>query len=157
MIGGGKNDIAMFSLSNESDGTKRLFDYIPLILDLMKGSKVFVVDEIERSLHPSLVYQIFKLFLDSCESIDSQLIVTSHETTLMTQNLLRKDEIWFMEKNAEGESKLVSLEEYKVRFDKELRGSYLDGSFGGIPKFRDEEFKALLQRNIPDQSTICQE
>jgi AAA15 family ATPase/GTPase len=157
MIDGGKNDIAMFSLSNESDGTKRLFDYIPLILDLMKGSKVFVVDEIERSLHPSLVYQIFKLFLDSCESIDSQLIVTSHETTLMTQNLLRKDEIWFMEKNAEGESKLVSLEEYKVRFDKELRGSYLDGSFGGIPKFRDEEFKALLQRNIPDQSTVCQE
>ncbi len=157
MIDGGKNDIAMFSLSNESDGTKRLFDYIPLILDLMKGSKVFVVDEIERSLHPSLVYQIFKLFLDSCESIDSQLIVTSHETTLMTQNLLRKDEIWFMEKNTEGESKLVSLEEYKVRFDKELRGSYLDGSFGGVPKFRDEEFKALLQRNISDQSTICQE
>ena len=72
MIGGGKNDIVMFSLSNESDGTKRLFDYIPLILDLMKGSKVFVVDEIERSLHPSLVYQIFKLFL----SLTSLIIIS---------------------------------------------------------------------------------
>ncbi|MBP7984023.1 MAG: ATP-binding protein [Bacteroidaceae bacterium] len=157
MIEGSKNDVAMFSLSNESDGTKRLFDYIPLILDLMRGSKVFVVDEIERSLHPSLVYQIFQLFLESCGSVESQLIVTSHETTLMTQNLLRKDEIWFMEKNNQGESNLISLEEYKVRFDKELRGSYLEGAFGGVPKFNDEEFRSLLNKTINTDASVCQE
>lgn len=157
MIDGLKNDVAMFSLSNESDGTKRLFDYIPLILDLLKGSKVFVVDEIERSLHPSLVYQIFQLFLESCGQVDSQLIVTSHETTLMTQNLLRKDEIWFMEKNKLGESKLVSLEEYKVRFDKELRGSYLEGAFGGVPKFNEDEFRTLLNKSINKETSLCRE
>lgn len=157
MMNGDKNDIAMFSLSNESDGTKRLFDYIPLILDLIRGAKVFVVDEIERSLHPSLVYRIFQLFLDTCSQTDSQLIVTSHETTLMTQNLLRKDEIWFMEKSEQGESKLVSLEEYKVRFDKELRGSYLEGSFGGIPKFDDKELQSLSNQITNSKSSICQE
>ena len=82
---------------------------------------------------------------------------TSHETTLMTQNLLRKDEIWFMEKSEQGESKLVSLEEYKVRFDKELRGSYLEGSFGGIPKFDDKELQSLSNQITNSKSSICQE
>ena len=155
MMDGEKNDVAMFSLGDESDGTKRLFDYIPLIMDLIGGSKVFVVDEIERSLHPSLVYRIFQLFLDTCTQTNSQLVVTSHETTLMTQNLLRKDEIWFMEKSEQGESGITPLEEYKVRFDKELRGSYLEGAFGGIPKFDNEEMQKLSQELI--NSRICQE
>ncbi len=154
MANEGTENYAMFSLNNESDGTKRLFDYIPLIHDLMTGAKVFLVDEIERSLHPSLVYQIFQLFLSTCDHVNSQLIATSHETTLMTQRLLRKDEIWFMEKSAEGASKITSLEEYKIRFDKELRSSYLLGDFGGVPNFKPDEIKSLLQNK---SNNICPE
>jgi hypothetical protein len=131
---GGNSDVVMFSLSDESDGTQRLFDYIPLIFDLFRGLKVFVVDEIERSLHPALIYQIFSLLLNNCANLNSQLIVTTHETALMTQDLLRKDEIRFMKKNEHGESHIVSLEEHNVRFDKELRNSYLEGEFNAIPK-----------------------
>lgn len=149
MTDGGKGDIALFSLSDESDGTKRLFDYIPLIIDLFKGAKVFVVDEMERSLHPNLIYGIFKLFLDYCDDVNSQLIVTTHESSLMTQNLLRKDEIWFMNKTSQGSSELKPLEEYKVRFDKELRSSYLKGVFGGVPDFAGrDKLSALIGANM---------
>jgi hypothetical protein len=155
---GGKSDVVMFSLSDESDGTQRLFDYIPLIFDLIRGAKVFVVDEMERSLHPSLIYQIFSLFLSSCENVTSQLIVTTHETSLMTQKLLRKDEIWFMEKADLSDSNLVPLEEYKVRFDKELRSSYLEGSFGAIPKFEiSPKLTELLKTNETKKPEVCPE
>jgi AAA15 family ATPase/GTPase len=148
----------MFSLTDESDGTQRLFDYIPLIFDLIRGAKVFVVDEMERSLHPALIYQIFSLFLSSCENVTSQLIVTTHETSLMTQKLLRKDEIWFMEKTDQSDSNLVPLEEYKVRFDKELRSSYLEGSFGAIPKFEiSSKLTELLKTNDTKKTEVCQE
>lgn len=158
MIGGDKDKIAMFSLNDESDGTKRLFDYIPLILDLMRGSKVFIVDEMERSLHPCLIYQIFELFLDFCSEVNSQLIVTTHETVLMTQKLLRKDEIWFMEKSTQGESSLIPLEEYKVRFDKELRSDYLLGTYGAIPKFEfGDKLMSILRVNNDQQNDLCQE
>jgi AAA15 family ATPase/GTPase len=148
----------MFSLTDESDGTQRLFDYIPLIFDLIRGAKVFVVDEMERSLHPALIYQIFSLFLSSCENVTSQLIVTTHETSLMTQKLLRKDEIWFMEKTDQSDSNLVPLEEYKVRFDKELRSSYLEGSFGAIPKFEiSPKLTELLKTSDTKKTEVCQE
>lgn len=69
-------DVELFSLGDESDGTKRLFDYIPLILDLIQGGKVFVVDEMERSLHPSLIQQIILLFYKYSNGVSSQLIFT---------------------------------------------------------------------------------
>jgi AAA15 family ATPase/GTPase len=150
---GGNSDVVMFSLSDESDGTQRLFDYIPLIFDLFRGSKVFVVDEIERSLHPALIYQIFSLFLNNCSGVNSQLIVTTHETALMTQDLLRKDEVRFMKKNEDGESHINSLEDNKVRFDKELRNSYLDGEFSAIPQCEvTPKLKELLRINTKSDS-----
>ena len=124
---------AFFDMNDESDGTLRIIDFIPLIIDLLKGGKVFLVDEIERSLHPNLVYNIFELFFAQCANVDSQLIVSTHESSLLTQKLLRKDEIWFVSKDRTGVSQLNSLEEYRVRFDKEIRRSYMLGRFKGIP------------------------
>ncbi len=128
-----------FSLGDESDGTQRIFDYIPLILDLIQGEKVFVIDEMERSLHPTLMRKLIELFYKYSNNISTQLIFTTHESTLMDQDLLRRDEIWLMEKNEKGVSSLSRLDEtFNLRFDKELEKSYLKGLFGASPVLRDE-------------------
>jgi len=124
----------LFDTKNESDGTNRIIDFIPLMIDLIEGNNVFIIDEMERSLHPNLIYDIFDLFLDSTNSARSQLIVATHESSLLTQKLFRKDEIWFVVKNDSGASLLHSLEDYNIRFDKEIRKDYLLGRFKAIPR-----------------------
>ena len=129
-----------FSLGDESDGTQRIFDYIPLILDLIQGDKVFVIDEMERSLHPALMRKLIELFFKYSNNISTQLIFTTHESTLMDQDLLRRDEIWLIEKNGDGVSSLNRLDEkFSLRFDKELERSYLKGLFGASPNFGSDE------------------
>ncbi len=127
------NNIEKFDTSDESDGTNRIMDFIPLLMDLLKGDNVFVIDEMERSLHPNLIYDLLDLFLSKAKNVNSQLILASHESSLLTQKLLRKDEIWFVVKDNYGASVLHSLEEYNVRFDKEIRKDYLLGRFKAIP------------------------
>ena len=130
---GGKFEL--FDLKEESDGTRRIMDLIPLIIDFFKGGNVFIVDEMERSLHPNLIYDLFDFFLAKCEDINSQFIVTTHGSRLLTQKLLRKDEIWFVVKDKVGASHIHSLEDYKIRFDKEVEKDYLLGRYKGVPKF----------------------
>lgn len=136
IIGGGYE---LFDLKDESDGTRRIMDLIPLIIDFFKGDNVFVIDEMERSLHPNLIYDLFDFFLSKCKNVNSQFIVASHESTLLTQKLLRKDEIWFVVKDKLGASRLHSLEDYSIRFDKEVRRDYLLGRYKGVPKFGNRE------------------
>ena len=150
VIGGGYE---LFDLKDESDGTRRIMDLIPLVIDFFSGGNVFVVDEIERSLHPNLVKDFFEFILEKCEHINSQLIVSSHEATLLTQKLLRKDEIWFAVKNREGATKLHSLEDYNVRFDKEIMKDYLLGRFKGVPKLGNRNELTIL----PIKDELCQE
>lgn len=123
-----------FDTSDESDGTNRIIDFIPLIMDLLRGNNVFVIDEMERSLHPNLIYDLFDLFLEKGLNVNSQLITASHESSLLTQKLLRKDEIWFVVKDDDNISRIHSLEEYNVRFDKQIRKDYLLGRFKAIPR-----------------------
>ena len=137
----------LFDLKDESDGTRRIMDLIPLIIDFFKGGNVFIVDEIERSLHPNLVYDLFDFFLEKCENINSQFIVTSHESTLLSQKLLRKDEIWFTVKDKQGISHLHSLEDYNIRFDKEIRKDYLLGRYKGVPKLGNRNNLSVLPFN----------
>lgn len=133
-------DIELFSLGDESDGTKRLFDYIPLILDLIQGGKVFIVDEMERNLHPSLIKQIILLFYKHSKDVSSQLIFTTHESSLMDQKIFRRDEIWLMKKDNNGISSFGRMDNlYNVRFDKMLQNSYLNGEYGATPIFETEE------------------
>ena len=121
----------------ESDGTKRLFDLIPIIMSTVKGDNVVIVDEIERSLHPNLVQALIKFYIRFAEDTYSQLILATHESALLDQEILRRDEIWFISKSKNGASSLHSLSEYNQRFDKELRKSYLSGRFDGIPDLSD--------------------
>ncbi len=130
----GRDEPEFFDTQDESDGTNRIIDYIPLVMDLLKGGNVFVIDEMERSLHPNLIYDLFDLFLTFSSKTDSQLIVATHESSLLTQKLFRKDEIWFVVKDQNGASHLHSLEDYNVRFDKKIRKDYLLGRYKAIPR-----------------------
>ncbi|HAO9079693.1 TPA: AAA family ATPase, partial [Escherichia coli] len=129
------NDV-YFELNQESDGTQRLFDIIPGLVELMLKDKVYIIDEIDRSLHPKITKTFMKLFSMNTVGKDSQLIVTTHETGLLDFELIRRDEVWFTEKNKGGVSRIYSLEEFQPRFDKDIRKGYLVGRFGGIPKIK---------------------
>jgi len=126
-----------FEADEESDGTRRYMDLAFAFYALnAKGSRhVILVDELDRSLHPVLCRSAIEAFLKSCgESTLSQFIITTHDVTLMTQEIFRRDELWLMEKDQTGASRLFSLGDFTdLRKDKELRRNYLQGRFGGIP------------------------
>lgn len=117
-----------FEMNEESDGTLRLIDLIPLLLI---ENKTIFVDEIDRSIHPSLIYKFIELILTNNKS--SQIIFTTHEDHLLDQNLLRRDEVWFVEKDKNGATSLYSLEEFAPRKDLDIQKGYLHGRFGAIP------------------------
>jgi uncharacterized protein len=130
-----EGDKVIFDIENESDGTQRLFDFIPAIHQLVNAPKIFLIDELDRSLHSKLTYELMNLFLELTSGNESQLIVTTHESLLLDLDLLRRDEIWFVEKENDA-SKLYSLDEFKVRNDKAIRKDYLLGRYGAIPIFK---------------------
>lgn len=126
-----QNNTTIFEFAEESDGTKRLFDFLPVIS--FKNNFTFIIDEIDRSLHPHLSRAILEYFLENQVDINKQFIATTHEANLLDLSLLRKDEIWFSEKNKSGATELYSLEEFKPRPDTEIRSGYLQGRYGAIP------------------------
>lgn len=123
----------LFKMAEESDGTARLFDLLEILLS--KSDKTYVIDELDRCLHPCLSYQFIKAFFEYSKNRNVQLIVTTHESRLMDFDLLRRDEIWFIDKKASGSSNIYSLEEYNERFDKKIDKAYLEGRYGGVPLF----------------------
>ncbi|MEK7433689.1 MAG: ATP-binding protein [Cyanobacteriota bacterium] len=133
------NDI-LFELSEESDGTQRLMDIIPILISISLQHQVFIIDELDRSLHPLLISKFLDVF-SKINKNNSQIIFTTHQSTLLNLDILRKDEIWFIEKNQYGESNIYSLEEYNPRYDKDIRKGYLSGRFGAIP---------LMENNLED-------
>lgn len=122
-----------FDFSEESDGTVRLFDLIEMLVS--NKNKTYVIDELDRCMHPCLTYKFVETFLSYAQSRKVQLIVTSHESRLLDFDLLRRDEVWFVDKDNKGESTLYSLEEYNVRFDQKVDKAYLEGRYGGVPVF----------------------
>ena len=93
----------------------------------------------DRSLHPNLCYELIELFLKN-ESENTQLIATTHESNLLDLDLLRRDEIWFIEKDNQGASNIYSLEEFTPRYDKDIQKGYLLGRFGAIPMIGKSNF-----------------
>ena len=133
-----------FEISEESDGTQRIMDFIPAIAELQKDYQVFLIDEIERSLHVNLVSRFISMFFEHTKDVKSQLIVTTHESQLMDQSIIRKDEVWFVEKNKKGESELKSLEEFVIRKDLDIMKSYLHDRFGAVPKFNSHKIVPMF-------------
>lgn len=130
------NSKTYFDTYEESDGTLRILELIDILLS---NNKVYVIDEIDRSLHPSLTTRFIKTFLENVKNRNVQLIITTHESRLLTYDVLRRDEIWFCEKKSNGSTKLYSLEQFKedARFDRRIDKAYLDGRYGAVPIFMD--------------------
>jgi AAA15 family ATPase/GTPase len=121
-----------FRLNEESDGTVRVVDLVPMLFELKEGQeRVILLDELDRRLHPHLSRLIVQAALQ-CRN-KSQLLFTTHDTNLLDLDLLRRDEIWFVEKDKAGRSVLYSLAEFKVRPDLQIEKGYLNGRFGAIP------------------------
>lgn len=127
-----KGERVEFELIEESDGTLRLFDFIPLLYLLMKEPISILIDEIDQSLHPSLLKD-FITKLQQLPDRKGQLIITTHESNLLDLDLFRQDEIWFAEKNKKDESHFYPLSDFNVRPDLDIRKGYLSGRFGAIP------------------------
>lgn len=121
-----------FNISEESDGTRRLIDFLPAFYQLTFGDDVFVIDEIESSIHPILIYELISKFSQDTRST-GQLIMTTHESNLLDQKLFRRDEVWFVEKDQFGATDLYSLNKFKEHHTLDIRKRYLNGRYGGIP------------------------
>ena len=135
-------------LSEESDGTRRLLNLLPALHFLQTSNAVFFIDEIDRSMHPMLARQFLEFFLKSCQGGRHQIIITTHESNLLDLDLLRRDEIWFAEKDQTGASQLYSLADFNVRTDQDIRKRYLQGRYGAIPFLGD--LNTLLEKeNLP--------
>ena len=119
---------SLFEISEESDGTVRILDLLEILLS--GEGKTYVIDELDRCLHPSLTYKFVDTFLQLAAKRNIQLIVTTHESRLLDFDLLRRDEVWFVNKRKSGESDIYSLEEYNARFDQKIDKAYLEGRYG---------------------------
>lgn len=124
-----------FNIQEESEGTQRLIHLLSLLFALQGGSEqVVVLDELDRRLHPFLSRFFVQAALErGKEHPHGQLIFTTHDTNLLDLDLLRRDEIWFAEKDKGGASHLYSLAEFKTRTDLKIEKGYLNGRFGAIP------------------------
>ncbi len=112
---------------------KLLLNLLPALYKVKADGGVFVIDELERSMHPILARKFVEFFLKAARESNSQIIFTTHESTLLDLELLRRDGIWFTEKDETGATRLYSLAEFKVRSDLRIDKGYLQGRFGAIP------------------------
>lgn len=120
-----------FTQEEESSGTRRLFNLLPMLVDLANSDRTFIIDELDRKLHPLLSYRLLEAFIGATEC--GQIVFTTHNTHLLNLDLFRRDEIWFVEKNRNGLSTVYSLADLNVRPDVDVRRGYLNGRFGAIP------------------------
>lgn len=124
----------------ESEGTKKFFYLLGVVLDCLKEGKVLVVDELDSQLHPLLIRQIVSLFHDvKINANNAQLIFTTHNVNLLEANIFRRDQIWFTEKDRFGATVLFALTDFKkgVRNDEKISKRYLEGRYGAIPNLAD--------------------
>jgi uncharacterized protein len=127
-----------FSEKEESDGTRALFAFAGPWLDVIENERVLVVDELDTSLHPLLVHHLVKRLHH--EGTKAQLIFTTHDTTLLSQKLLRRDQVWFMEKDNKSATRLYPLSDFSPRDNEAIERGYLNGRYGGIPFLKDLDF-----------------
>jgi hypothetical protein len=142
---GGKD--TKFEISEESDGTRKLFSMLPAITTCLKLGNILVLDELENSFHPHIAEMIVNLFNDPETNINNaQLIFSTHNVELMSPRLFRRDQIWFTSKK-EGASRLFSLDEFDkstVTSSSPFGDWYSDGRFGAIPTLKYQEIRTHI-------------
>ncbi|MDD2980961.1 MAG: ATP-binding protein [Hespellia sp.] len=137
----GKTSQFELTLSDESDGTRRLMSLAPAIERTLAEGGVLVVDELEKEMHWMLVEYVLNRYHDKkSNTTNAQIIFTTHETALLNQEILRRDQIYFVDKEHEdGASELYSLADFNVRKDMNVQKAYLLGKFGAVPSIKGVE------------------
>lgn len=133
------NDLEL-SYEEESMGTQIVFCFIPFIMDALNNKKVVIVDELDKSLHPYLVEMIVGMFNDpDINKSGAQLIFNTHDTNLLKLNILRRDQIWFTEKDdSNGISDLYPLSDFSVRKTENVEKCYMLGRYGAVPFIKND-------------------
>ena len=127
----------------ESTGTKKLFNWAFILYDILERNGILIIDELDAQLHPLLTRKIVQLF-NSKANTGAQLVFVTHDTHLLDKDLLRKDQIYFTEKNKQGETQCYSLADFNnIRNDASYEKDYIKGKYGAIPFLGD--FEALIQ------------
>lgn len=134
---GGQRQVFLPFDKSESYGTRKYFKLAGPIIETLRKGGVLLVDELDSSLHPWMVRAIVSLFNSALTNQSGQLIFTAHSSPVMSRNLMRRDQIWFAEKNTKGESSLHPLSDFKVRNTAAVEKRYLEGSYGGVPDIGD--------------------
>jgi AAA15 family ATPase/GTPase len=130
----GNNDKQMsLQQSDESSGTVAFLNLAWSAMEIMDSGGVLCVDELDASLHPILALEIVRLFVEPRSAVRAQLIFNTHDVTLLDSSLLRRDQIWFTEKDPTGASKLYSLSDFRPRKNENLKRGYLQGRYGAVP------------------------
>ena len=135
-----------FGLDDESAGTRRLYEIAPMLIYGLTKPGVWIVDELDCQLHPRVAELIVMLFHDRrANKANAQLVFTTHNTSLMSSDLFRRDQVWFTQKRDDGATELVCLDEYgEVRGDTNFERWYRQGRFEAVPEVRYNELLALL-------------
>ncbi len=128
-----EEDVAL-EFDEESAGTRKLFALAGPWLDVLNNGLVLFADELDTSLHPLLVRFLLNLFHNpETNRHNAQLVFTTHDTTVLDQTLMRRDQVWFVEKDAENATRLYPLSDYKPRKGEALQKGYLYGRYGALP------------------------
>ena len=123
-----------FDLEDESDGTQRLLDLLPILFAMDKKSRsIYFVDEIDRSLHTKLSKHLLNSFLENSNEANCQIIYTAHDVNLIDLDDFAQDEIWFVEKKLTGETTIRPMSDFDVKEDQNVLKAYLNGRFGSVP------------------------
>lgn len=135
----GKSSIYKLNFNDESAGTQIMFALAPFLKRAFEEQKVIIVDELEKSLHPTLVEYIINIFNNQeINKANSQLIFSTHAINLLDLDIFRRDQIWFTEKNSEtGITELYPLDDFSVRKTENIQKGYLNGRYGAIPFIED--------------------
>lgn len=130
-----------FDFADESEGTQKLFSLAGPIFDILEKGQILVVDELDRSLHALLVRQLVNMFQNpEVNRGGAQLIFTTHDTSLLDSEILRRDQVWFSEKNENQASCLYPLSDFSPRKGEALERGYLTGRYGGVPVLKTLRF-----------------
>ncbi|MFC3700822.1 ATP/GTP-binding protein [Reinekea marina] len=138
-------NLVPLDFDEESDGTQKFFSFAGPWIDTLNKGYVLVIDELHDNLHPKMVKYLVNLFhSNKTNPNNAQLIFTTHETSILTQNDFRRDQIWFCEKDVSQASSLYPLTDFSPRKDRENIGlGYLSGRYGALPFIRPFDPEAM--------------
>lgn len=128
-------NLVPLDFDDESDGTRKFFSFAGPWIDCLSKGYVLVIDELHDNLHPVMVKYLVKLFHNKkTNPNNAQLIFTTHETSILSQDIFRRDQIWFCEKDEQQSTSLFPLTDFSPRKDREnIEQGYLSGRYGALP------------------------